>query len=230
MTLFSSSSTSTTILLAVLLCFSSTTPATAASSSLWEKAWNCFHCPTSDQYDPLCLTNALPPWPICLFHDVDYFVAKAKDGATRCCVGDDLSECRCPKKDTPEFLDKIGDWCDGVQKCMPCDDTNTNNAEKCNHQGKKNDIQNKEEELLELSSSEDDCPTDDNYEPKCLESAIPPYPICLTHTVDEWVEKALGGHDDCCGDDLTTCKCPQKSSDKFASKIGDWCAGVETCM
>ena len=49
----------------------------------------------------------------------------AIDGSTRCCDGEaaaaDMSECRCPKKDTAKFLDAIGDWCKGVASC-PTDD------------------------------------------------------------------------------------------------------------
>jgi|EP01083_Nonionella_stella_P088805 hypothetical protein len=80
-----------------------------------------FECPTDDSIDPACLDSAIPPWPICKFGTVDDFVSKAKDGATRCC-GDDISECKCPKKDTDAFLDKITSWCDGVSKC-PSDTT-----------------------------------------------------------------------------------------------------------
>lgn len=58
---------------------------------------------------------------MCLFHDVDFFVRAAQDGATRCCDGDaaadDMSECRCPKKETEDFKAKIGEWCEGVAAC-----------------------------------------------------------------------------------------------------------------
>ena len=75
-----------------------------------------FECPTSDSYPQTCLDNVIPPWPICKLGSVDHWVEHAKDGATRCC-GDDLSQCRCPKKDTKTFLDTIGAWCDGVSTC-----------------------------------------------------------------------------------------------------------------
>jgi hypothetical protein len=75
-----------------------------------------FECPTSDAYGPACLRSAIPPWPICKFKTVDAFVEHAKDSATRCC-GDDLSECKCPKKDTPEFMEAIDNWCKGVASC-----------------------------------------------------------------------------------------------------------------
>lgn len=201
-------------------------------SALWSLAVDCFTCPTSDQYDPECLKNAIPPWPICLFHDVDYFVEKSKDGASRCCT-DDLTECRCPKKDTPQFLDQIEGWCQGIQKCMPC------KGKGC-HQGEDQEehVEVVPEDHLpyefsnrEVSSffPEPGCPTDDSYDPNCLESAIPPFPICLKHTVDEWVSKALQGHEDCCNNDLDACSCPKKNTSMFIGKISDWCARVETC-
>ena len=52
---------------------------------------------------------------------MDFFVKAAQSGATRCCDGskaaDDMSECRCPKKDAPPFKKKIGEWCAGVATC-----------------------------------------------------------------------------------------------------------------
>jgi hypothetical protein len=44
------------------------------------------------------------------------WVDKAIDSASRCC-GDDLSECKCPKKDTEKFFDKIDEYCNGVATC-----------------------------------------------------------------------------------------------------------------
>jgi hypothetical protein len=73
-------------------------------------------CPTDDRYSAECLKSSIPPWPICLFHDAEYFVEKAEDGATRCCGGD-ITDCRCPKKDTEKFQEAIGEWCDGVKTC-----------------------------------------------------------------------------------------------------------------
>mmetsp|Transcript_11981 Transcript_11981/g.19864 ORF Transcript_11981/g.19864 Transcript_11981/m.19864 type:complete len:135 (-) Transcript_11981:133-537(-) len=75
-----------------------------------------FKCPTDDSYDPACLRSVIPPWPICLFKNVDDFVDHAQDSAIRCC-GDDTSDCRCPKKDTDKFQDSIGEWCKGVASC-----------------------------------------------------------------------------------------------------------------
>jgi len=86
-----------------------------------ESKWlGCFSCPTSDDYSAECVENITPPWPICLLHTTDFWVDKAMDSATRCC-GDDLSECKCPKKDTRKFLDRIDDYCDGVATCAEDD-------------------------------------------------------------------------------------------------------------
>jgi hypothetical protein len=193
---------------------------------------DCFKCPTSVYYSDECLEHVLPPWPICLSHDAEFFVEKAKDSAPRCC-SDDLSECRCPKKDTPKFLDKIDDYCEGVQKCMPCKDgecmkTGETKVEKKEEMDQWHH-QHQDSHVEKMEYQKGECPTDDSYSAKCLESAIPPYPICLKASAKEWVEKSLVGHDDCCGEDMSTCKCPQKNSAKFVGKIGDWCAGVETC-
>lgn len=76
------------------------------------------------------------------------------------------------------------------------------------------------------------CPVDDQYDPKCLEAAMPPFPICTKLTTDEWVKKAMGGsYDRCCGEDndLSECKCPVKTSEKFLNKIGAHCDGLEIC-
>jgi hypothetical protein len=75
-----------------------------------------FDCPTSDDYSPQCLEIVTPPWPICLLKSSHEWVDKAIDSASRCC-GDDLSECKCPKKDTEKFLDKIDEYCNGVATC-----------------------------------------------------------------------------------------------------------------
>ena len=85
-----------------------------------------------------------------------------------------------------------------------------------------------------LSSSSSSCPTSDKYSEACLQASIPPYPICLSKTVEEYVEQAIQGYNDCCivsEDDMSTsCKCPQKNSQKFINKISDWCARAETCL
>ena len=79
------------------------------------------------------------------------------------------------------------------------------------------------------SAADDRCPTDGAYPTSCLQNVMPPYPICTYNTAAKWVQKATAGHAHCCGQDLSTCSCPQKNSDKFQSKIDSWCAAVETC-
>ena len=87
-------------------------------------AWEwCFKCPTDEKYDAACLRSAIPPWPICLAHNAEYFVRNAKESASRCC-GDDIRQCRCPKKDTVTFQNKIGEWCAGVASCTAGNDDN----------------------------------------------------------------------------------------------------------
>lgn len=83
------------------------------SLSSWIKCWK---CPKDDSYDPACQRSAIPPWPICLAHGMEYWVSKAKDGATRCC-GTNIDDCRCPKKDTDDFQDKIASWCADIASC-----------------------------------------------------------------------------------------------------------------
>ena len=74
------------------------------------------------------------------------------------------------------------------------------------------------------------CPTDKKYDPKCLEAAMPPYPICSKLSADEWVRKAIDGSSRCCGgDDISNCRCPVKTSDRFRNRIGGHCEGVEIC-
>lgn len=67
-------------------------------------------------HDSFLLYSSFSIGPICLFHDAKYFLAKAVDGASRCC-GDDTSKCRCPKQDTDKYKKSIGDWCAGIAKC-----------------------------------------------------------------------------------------------------------------
>ena len=227
------------------------------SPSLWNRLTSCLQCPTTDDYSEECLIYALPPWPICLFHDANYFVAKSIDGASRCCQ-DDLTECRCPKKDSPKFLDQIGGWCKGVQACKK------NNAEIDSTEGKVHDDGLDgvlDEDALEIpqdhvlygvestTGQEDvnavrnlpaqswaDCPTTDGYTTECLQNAIPPYPICLRKTAQEWVDEAVNvKYNHCCSSDdaeqpLESCRCPQKNSPHFLNKISTWCAGVKSCQ
>lgn len=107
-------------LLATLLLGAVLTGHTTAHAKLFSVP-QCLKCPYDDTLPLECIKNIIPPWPICLFHDIDYFRKVAIDGSTRCCDGEaaaaDMSECRCPKKDTTKFVDSIGDWCKGVASC-----------------------------------------------------------------------------------------------------------------
>ena len=77
----------------------------------------CHHgCPKDDRFDPQCLANAMPPYPICTKKTAQEWVESAIDGASRCC-GKDLSECKCPVKDSEKFLNKIASHCKGVALC-----------------------------------------------------------------------------------------------------------------
>mmetsp|Transcript_11129 Transcript_11129/g.14052 ORF Transcript_11129/g.14052 Transcript_11129/m.14052 type:complete len:102 (-) Transcript_11129:904-1209(-) len=46
-------------------------------------------------YDFDCVDASIPPWPICLFHNVTYFIDAAVASASRCCDPENLDECRC---------------------------------------------------------------------------------------------------------------------------------------
>mmetsp|Transcript_34557 Transcript_34557/g.101559 ORF Transcript_34557/g.101559 Transcript_34557/m.101559 type:complete len:132 (+) Transcript_34557:157-552(+) len=110
-----------TLSLLTILLVAVLTGRNSAHASLFSAVPKCLKCPDDPSLPIGCLKNIIPPWPICLFHDVDYFRRVALDGATRCCDGEDaaadMSECRCPKKDTAKFVDSIGDWCKGVASC-----------------------------------------------------------------------------------------------------------------
>ena len=76
------------------------------------------------------------------------------------------------------------------------------------------------------------CPNHDaKYTKECLDHAVPQYPICKQRTPAQWVEKALKeGFVNCCGDELEACRCPQKSSQHFQTKIKDYCQGMVVCQ
>jgi hypothetical protein len=46
---------------------------------------NLFHCPTSSSYPQSCLSNIIPPWPICLTKNVNEWYNISKDSSMRCC-------------------------------------------------------------------------------------------------------------------------------------------------
>jgi len=73
------------------------------------------------------------------------------------------------------------------------------------------------------------CPKSDDYDPACLRSAIPPWPICHFHSVDDFVDHAQDSATRCCGDVTSACRCPKKNTDRFRNKIDQWCRGVASC-
>ena len=73
------------------------------------------------------------------------------------------------------------------------------------------------------------CPEDDRFPVGC-EMLMPPYPKCLEGDFVDWVHAAMiEGGPDCCGEDLTACKCPIKDSALFESAIADGCEEIQIC-
>mmetsp|Transcript_1890 Transcript_1890/g.2619 ORF Transcript_1890/g.2619 Transcript_1890/m.2619 type:complete len:122 (+) Transcript_1890:123-488(+) len=100
------------LLLATLTCFNEVRGGLLSAISV------ACSCPKDDSLPKPCQEAITPPWPICLFHSTDYFLAKSIKGYNRCCNPDDLSECRCPRKDTTSFQKHIGEWCEKVSSCI----------------------------------------------------------------------------------------------------------------
>ena len=69
------------------------------------------------EYDIQCVTAATPPWPMCLFHDVPYFIDAALASASRCCDMDKLDMCKCPFKTEQAFRDGMLEWCPKIETC-----------------------------------------------------------------------------------------------------------------
>ena len=74
-----------------------------------------FDCPSDPAFGE-CQNKLQPPFPICCKKTVAEWIESAKDSATRCCGGD-LTDCKCPVKDKPKFLNKIPDYCSAVAAC-----------------------------------------------------------------------------------------------------------------
>lgn len=68
-------------------------------------------------YDIDCVESSIPPWPMCLFHNVTYFIDAAVSSAARCCDFENLEECRCPLKYKTRWQDIMMDWCPKIEKC-----------------------------------------------------------------------------------------------------------------
>lgn len=69
------------------------------------------------EYSLECVESSLPPWPLCLFHGVDYFVDAAISSASRCCDYQDNEECRCPFKEKMWWKNKMKGWCEDISSC-----------------------------------------------------------------------------------------------------------------
>ena len=70
-------------------------------------------------YDIECVENSIPPWPLCLFHNITYFVAASVSSASRCCDFENLDECRCPLKNHDKFQKKMKEWCPKIIENCP---------------------------------------------------------------------------------------------------------------
>ena len=58
------------------------------------------------------------------------------------------------------------------------------------------------------------CPADVRF-PKGCEALMPPFPMCTKGMYMEWMAYATeSGKANCCGEDLSACTCPVKSSDQ----------------
>jgi hypothetical protein len=64
-----------------------------------------------------CVTNAIPPWPICLLHSTEYFINASVSSAGRCCDFNNLTACKCPYKYYDMWQTKMGPWCEAITKC-----------------------------------------------------------------------------------------------------------------
>ncbi len=99
----------------------------ASNAKLYDSFLDRFSCPDPEEfvqeysdYDIECVDASIPPWPMCLFHNVTYFIEASVASASRCCDFENLEMCRCPVKDTPTWLDVMGEWCPKIAKCpMP---------------------------------------------------------------------------------------------------------------
>ena len=167
-------------------------------------------CPTDSSIDAACLEASIPPAPMCYTKSASEWVAHAQDSSTRCC-GDDISECGCPVKNGAAFQAKIVPKCSAIaEHCTSVPTTP------------------QQEEGNEEHEGHFSCPTDSNISETCLNKILPPWPICLSKTAQQWVDYARNeGSLHCCGDDKSSCGCPVKDKEPFLSSIGDYCAAVE---
>ena len=95
-----------------------------ANAKIYDSFLDRFVCPTPEEfveenpdYDFDCVDGSIPPWPICLFHNVTYFIDAAVASASRCCDFENLGECKCPFKNETMWRDIMMNWCPKIDKC-----------------------------------------------------------------------------------------------------------------
>jgi hypothetical protein len=99
-------------------------------ADLYDSFFERFYCPDpvefiqenpEKNYTFECVDAAIPPWPMCLFHNVTYFIKAAKASASRCCDPMNMGECRCPFKYDQRFKDAMLEWCPKIDSCPDFD-------------------------------------------------------------------------------------------------------------
>ncbi len=68
-------------------------------------------------YSETCVESSIPPWPLCLFHGVKYFVDAAVASANRCCDFQSNEDCSCPLKNRRFWKRKMKNWCEDISSC-----------------------------------------------------------------------------------------------------------------
>ena len=79
------------------------------------------------------------------------------------------------------------------------------------------------------SGSASGCPTDSSIDKTCLDAVLPPWPICLKKSAQEWVAHAQDSATRCCPSGGDDCRCPVKDGDAFKSKIVEHCIAIQQC-
>ncbi len=93
-------------------------------AELYDSFYDRFSCPDpyefveeNPDYDIDCVENSIPPWPICLFHNVTYFIDAAVSSASRCCDFENLDDCGCPLKYKEKWQAIMTEWCPKIDTC-----------------------------------------------------------------------------------------------------------------
>ena len=95
-----------------------------ANAELYDTFWDRFSCPDPNEFieenpefEFECVDASIPPWPVCLFHNVTTFIHASVSSASRCCDFDNLDECKCPLKYTDKFQNAMEEWCPKIATC-----------------------------------------------------------------------------------------------------------------